>query len=149
MSVSRKCQYALRALFELAQHYGEAPLKIQTIAEAQCLPARFLEVILSELKQAGFVTSTRGRQGGYRLVRAPWDLTVGQLVQFLEGPYEPVECTVEQGAGDCPLLGNCVFASLWEEVRSAVSGVYDRTTFQELLDRDERRQGNRAGEYAI
>jgi Rrf2 family protein len=149
MSVSRKCQYALRALFELAKHYGGAPLKIQTIAEAQCIPARFLEVILSELKPAGFVTSTRGRQGGYRLVPAPRDLTVGQLMRFLEGPYEPVECSVEQGAEDCPLLGHCVFASLWEEVRGAVSGVYDRTTFQELLDREERRLGNRAGEYAI
>jgi DNA-binding IscR family transcriptional regulator len=74
---------------------------------------------------------------------------VGQLVQFLEGPYEVVECTVEQGAGDCPLLGNCVFASLWEEVRSAVSGVYDRTTLQELLDREEKMHGNPAGGYAI
>jgi Rrf2 family protein len=149
MSVSRKTQYALRALFELAKHHGGGPLKVQAIAEAQCIPARFLEVILSELKQAGFVTSTRGRQGGYRLVPAPRDLTVGQLVQFLEGPYEPVECTVEQGAGDCPLLGQCVFASLWEEVRGAVSGVYDRTTLQELLDREERMSANPAGGYAI
>jgi len=63
MRVSQKCQYAIRAIFELAKHYGEGTLKTADIAKAQAIPARFLEVILSELRQAAFVESRRGKAG--------------------------------------------------------------------------------------
>ena len=63
MLVSQKCQYALRALFELAKRNGEGPVKIAAIAKAQAIPPRFLEVILSQLKQGSFVESQRGSEG--------------------------------------------------------------------------------------
>ena len=83
MLISQKDRYALRALFELAKRHGGRPIKVAEIAAAQAVPARFLEVILTELKQAGFVTSRRGRYGGYLLAREPADLTIGDGIDTI------------------------------------------------------------------
>ncbi len=73
MLVSQKSQYALRAVFELARRNGGLPVKIADIAEAQAIPQRFLEVIMNQLKQGGFVESRRGKRGGYLLARSAGD----------------------------------------------------------------------------
>jgi len=77
MLVSQKAQYALRAVFELARRHGKGWVKISDIADTQAIPIRFLEVILGQMKQAGFVVSRRGTEGGYMLAVAPGELTVG------------------------------------------------------------------------
>ncbi len=84
MLVSQKCQYALRAIFELAKRTGQGPVKIAEIAEAQAIPVRFLEVILSQLKQGRFAVSQRGSEGGYQLARPPQELTVGEITRVAE-----------------------------------------------------------------
>ncbi len=134
MLVSQKSQYALRAVFELARRNGGLPVKIADIAEAQAIPQRFLEVIMSQLKQGGFVESRRGKQGGYLLVRSPEDLKIGEVLRFVEGPLGPVGCVMGGAKKDCRLYGNCAFLPMWEKVRNAVSDVYDKTTFQDLVD---------------
>lgn len=136
--VSQKCQYALRAIFELAIYYGRGPLKIAEIAKAQAIPPRFLEVILNQLKQAGFVDSQRGNQGGYFLARSPGDLTVGEVMRFVQGPVGPVGCVVTDSQSKCPLYGNCVFLPMWEKARRAILDVYDSTTFQDLVEQGKR-----------
>jgi Rrf2 family cysteine metabolism transcriptional repressor len=146
--VSQKCQYALRAVFELSKHYGKGPLKIADIAEEQAIPVRFLEVILSQLKQGGFVESRRGREGGYLLSRAPGRLAVGDLIRFVEGPIGPVSCVAGSPTDKCPLHGGCVFLSMWERARRAVADVYDSTTFKDLID-EEKRAGRYVPSYAI
>jgi Rrf2 family protein len=149
MAVSRKCQYAVRAVFELAKRYGRGPVKIQEIAAAQAIPLQFLEGILSELKQAGFLASLRGKRGGYSLTRAPGEITFGEVVRFVEGPLHPVDCVTEGSAPTCPLSSACVFLPVWQEAEAAVAGVYDSITYQELLDRSERLCARRALEYVI
>jgi len=146
MFISQKCQYALRAIFELAKRNGQGPVKVAEIAKAQAIPPRFLEVILNQLKQAGFVASQRGNEGGYLLVRAPEDLTVGDVIRFMQGPVAPVGCVEDEPRGDrCPLYEDCVFLPMWEEVRKAILQVYDNTTFQDLLDQERQK----AGKYAV
>lgn len=140
MFLSQRCQYAVRAVFELARHEGRGPVKIADVAEAQAIPVRFLEVILNELKQGGFVESRRGKHGGYMLARAPAALTVGDIVRFVEGPLGPVDCVVDRDDADCPLLDGCVLMPVWRRAREAVSKVYDGTSFQDLLD-EHARQG--------
>ena len=149
MLISQKCQYALRALFELAKHYGQGPVKIAEIAEVQAIPVRFLEVILSQLKQGGFVESRRGNEGGYLLLRAPHRVTVGEVIRFVEGPVGPVACVEEGLESDCPLHDSCVFLGLWEKVQEAISEIYDSTTLQELVDAEKRMQGKYVPSYAI
>jgi len=149
MLVSHKCQYALRAVFELARRNGEGPVKIAEIARAQAIPPRFLEVILSQLKQGGFVASQRGSAGGYRLLRSPRELTVGELVRFVEGPIGPVGCVSGDATDDCPLHGDCVFLPMWQKVREAIGGVYDATTIQDLVDQELKKSTQYVPGYSI
>jgi len=149
VQISQKCQYSLRAVFELACRLGQGPVRIADIAEAQAIPLRFLEVILSQLKQGGFVESQRGVRGGYILVPRPCDLTVGSIVRFVEGPLGPVGCVREEPNTDCPLHGNCVFLSMWRKVGEAMAEIYDGTTFRDLIDDDIRRKNEFVQNYDI
>ncbi len=136
MTVSQKCQYALRAVFELAKLRGNGPVTAADIASAQAIPRGFLEVILVELKKAGFVTARRGMRGGYELAVSPNSLSVGEIITSVDGPVAPIKCVADPSSSDCPLYGTCAFLPLWERVKTAVSDIYDSTNFQELLDRE-------------
>jgi len=139
--ISQKCQYALRAIFELSKHYGRQPVRTADVAEAQAIPARFLEVILSQLRRGGFVLSRRGNRGGFVLARNPAQLTVGEIIRFIEGPLGPVMCGRGEAHQDCPFFNRCVFLPMWEKVRKAISAVYDTTTFHDLVERARRKEG--------
>lgn len=138
MQLSQKCQYALRAIFEVAKLSGQGPVKIEAIAKAQAIPPRFLAAILNQLKHGGFVQSRRGSEGGYFLARSAESLSVGEVIRFIEGPMGPVICVSDEGSDSCPLWGKCVFMSMWKEAQQAMDNVYDNTTFQDLVDREER-----------
>lgn len=131
--MSQKCQYAVRSVFQLAKRQGTGATKISEIAKAQAIPIRFLENILNQLKGGGFVESVRGKKGGYLLVRSPKELTVGDIVRFVEGPLSPVECTASGKKGACPMYGRCVFLSLWKRAQDALESVYEGTTFHDLV----------------
>jgi Rrf2 family protein len=149
MSLSQKCQYALRATFELAKHQGEGPVKIADVAKTQAIPTRFLEVILNQLKQGGFVESRRGSAGGYVLTRSPAALTVGEIIRFIEGPLSPVQCIAGSGGEQCPLHDDCAFLPMWEKVKDALSDVYDSTTFEDLVKQERLRRREYVPEYSI
>jgi Rrf2 family protein len=136
MPISQKCQYALRAIYELAKNSGAGPLKMAEIARRQAMPLRFLEIILNELKRGGFIRAVRGRDGGCYLTRSPDDLTVGEVMRFIEGSFAPVGCVNEENTDSCPLQGQCVFLPLWERAQKALAQVYDGTTFQDLIDQE-------------
>ena len=134
MAVSRKCQYAVRALFELARRSGSGPTTIAQIARAQAIPVKFLELILGELKKGGFVQSRRGPRGGYVLIGEPGDLAVGKVISLVDGPVAPIQCVSADRSPKCPLVDACVFSDMWSRARDAVAKVYDETSFQDLLD---------------
>lgn len=136
MNVSQKCQYALRAVYELAKRNGGGPTSIKEIAQVQAIPPRFLELILGQLKQSGYVQSRRGVAGGYLLAVPPGELCVGAIIRFIDGPLDPVKCIAGGRTKDCPLLGNCAFTGLWERAKQAVAEVYDDTTFEDLLEEE-------------
>jgi len=149
MNVSQKCQYAVRAMFELARRDGQGPIRISDIAKAQAIPAKFLELILGELRQAGFVASRRGRGGGYMLIGRPEDLAIGQILRFIDGPVAPVKCVAGNGQSSCPLYGTCAFMGMWSRARDAVAEVYDHTTFQDLIDTEQAPAREVAATYCI
>lgn len=138
MGLSLKCQYAVRALFELAKREGEGLVRLKEVAEAQHIPQRFLENILNELRQAGFVASRRGKDGGFRLQRPATAISVGDVIRFIEDSVHPVECVAGM---HCPLEGKCIFIGLWDEARQAVEKVYDRKKLADLV-REEMQAGN-------
>jgi len=149
MSVSQKCQYALRAVFELAKRHGDGPVSIREIARVQVLPRKFLELILTELRKGGFVGSRRGAHGGYSLTVAPRGISAGQIIRFVDGPLAPVRCIGSRQEADCPLYEDCAFMDMWTRARDAVAEVYDSTTFQDLIDAYAVAAGKHADSYCI
>jgi Rrf2 family protein len=140
MSVSSKCYYAIRAIYALADHSGDAPMKIADIAEREMIPIRFLEVILNQLKGGGFVQSRRGAEGGYRLARPADSITVGEIMRYIDGPIAPVDCVSQSRPKECEFHGECHFFGFWGRVRQAISNVVDRTTFADLIREDSERR---------
>jgi len=138
MLITKKNQYALRAVFELAKQLGKGPIKISQIAEKQAIPERFLEVILGQLKKSGFVQSKRGYQGGYMLLVPPEELTVGALMRFLQQDVASAACLAPISEKNCPFHGDCAFFPMWRRVKDAMFEVYDKTSIQDLLNNDSR-----------
>lgn len=134
---SKKGQYALRAVYELAKRKGQGPTKISVIAEAQAIPHRFLEVILHQLKSSGLVVSKRGLYGGYELARSPQEISVGDVLRFVHKNQMSADCVACISRQACPFAGKCVFSALWLRVKSAAFNVYDSTTLQDLLNEKE------------
>jgi Rrf2 family transcriptional regulator, cysteine metabolism repressor len=149
MSISQKCQYAVRAILELSKHYGRTPLKSGEIASRQAVPPRFLEVILNELKTAGIVEARRGARGGFLLACKPEDLTVGRVIRLVDGPLDPVRCTGDLGSSYCPLRDKCSLIVLWSEAKAAVEAVYDNATFAQLAQREIAMNRHQVEEYCI
>ncbi len=128
MKISKKCQYALKAVFELAWRDRGEPIRTQKIADAQHVSLRFMEIILNELKHGGFVESRRGNEGGYMLAKDVRNLTVREIIEYIEGPISLV-----QNSDDTASVGNEVFTELWQEVNNAIGEVCDKRTFADLV----------------
>src|SRR5271170_2343735 len=120
LNISVKGEYALQAIFDLAMQPAGEPVKIAEIARRQEIPQKFLELILSSLKQGGFVESRRGAEGGYRLAKPADQITVGQVIAFLEGKKTQQRVTAN------------AFAEMWKRVDESVAAILDHTSFAEL-----------------
>ena len=145
-AVSQKCRYALRAIFELALRNTTNPVKIHDIALVQAIPSRFLEVILAELKHGGFVESRRGNDGGYILARPAQNLTVGEVIGFLQGSTRRNARADRQKLG---LMGDYVFSKMWENISDAIADIYNNTTFADLVKIERAQREKYAPNYVI
>ena len=137
MKLSLRGEYALRALVVLGLNYGSGVVRIQTIANHQNVPKRFLEQILNDLKAAGMVASKRGVAGGYKLSRPPEQIALAAVIRHLEGALAPVGCVSERfyERCSCPDEAKCGIRSVMKEVREAILQVVDRVTVGEMCDR--------------
>jgi Rrf2 family protein len=144
MDISVKGEYALRAVFELCSRGSSDPIKIADIAAKQGIPQKFLELILSQLKQGGFLNSRRGANGGYSLAKAPESITVGDIIRHIEGPIG-----VAHRSDDNPRPADSPFEDLWHEVDTALSSIIDRTTFADLLGRWKEKRTRQAVSWQI
>ena len=147
--LSNRGKYATRALLDLTLHYGDGPVLIQDIAERQNIPLKFLEQILLALKQAGFVSSRKGRGGGYYLSRQPALITLGEVVRVVDGPLAPVSCVsiTRYSECGCPDPLTCGLRRVWQDARDALAGVLDQTTFADIADRHQLLEAHQAEGY--
>ena len=127
--ISKKSGYAIRGLLELALRGDEGPVNVRTLAQAQDIPIRFLEIILNELKQGGFVLSIRGKAGGYRLAREAEKITVGQVIQFLDRHMK----AHGTAADVMPHHGDFVLSSMMDKVNRAVCDICDETSLKDMV----------------
>ncbi len=137
MKISAKDEYACAAVLELSLNYdGEAPVRVQDIAERQGIPMKFLFQIMQILKRVDIVRSRRGTEGGYVLSRHPGQITVGDVIQSMSGPFVQLSC-LESGNlnDDCGKQNICHFKPIWAEVDRAIGAVLNKITFEELARR--------------
>lgn len=134
MRLSSKSQYAVTAVYHLAQNYiynPESICNIREIAESEHIPFKFLEQILADLKNDGIVDSKRGINGGYFLVREPAEITVGEVIRSVEGDILPFECT---DGSRCIKQEQCSIRQVWVDLKRSVGSVLDTRTFADLVN---------------
>jgi len=135
MRLSTKGEYATRAMLELSLRHETGPLHIREISEAQNIPLRFLEQILLLLKRAGYLKSRKGQRGGYVLSKPPSEITVAEVIRVMDGPLAPIDCVSVMAHEACPMETACGLRWLWKDVRDAVAGILEQTTFADLVAR--------------
>ncbi len=137
MRFSARGEYGILALFEIALHEGRNLLQARTISRNQRIPLRFLEQVLRPLKKAGLVESIRGAQGGYLLAKSPEEISIGDILEAIEGPITPTGC-ISAGMDPCwheAELGYCIVKETREAVRSSILQALNATTLQDLCER--------------
>lgn len=121
--LSQRTRYAIRALQHLADRYGEGPVQLVEISEAQNIPGKFLTVILSEMKRAGLVDTLRGKEGGYWLAKPPAEITYGNIVRLTRGSLALVPCASRLAYEKCK---NCIDEKVCK-LRRVMLAVRDET----------------------
>ncbi len=138
MKLSRRGEYGLRALISLgiAAEVKRELVQVAEIAENEQLPIKFLEQIMQQMKDAGMVTSVRGKYGGYRLAKPAKEIPIGAVVRLIDGPLAPIGC-VSQSAYEkctCPDEVHCGLRMLMLDVRNAIAGILDRYTLADVVE---------------
>ena len=138
--LSKKAKYALKALMVLAKEEGQGPVLISDIAQREEIPAKFLEIILLELKNDGILQSRKGKGGGYFLARDPQHISVGHVIRVLDGPLAPLPCvskTAYARCHECRDEKTCAIRMVMKEVRDATARILDSATLADMLKRVE------------
>jgi Rrf2 family protein len=138
VKISHRGLYALKALIHLAEAQERGLVKIHAIAEEESIPVKFLESILVTLKNSRLVTSQRGREGGYRLRRAPREIVVGEVVRLVDGPLAPFADAVELAHRVRTEPRHAGLFDLFLDVRNAAAAILDHTTLADLVERNRR-----------
>ncbi|MGI6584432.1 MAG: Rrf2 family transcriptional regulator [Gracilibacteraceae bacterium] len=133
MILSTKGRYGLKIMYELALNYGNGPMPLKEVAQRQQLSETYLEQIIAHLKKGGLVTSIRGAQGGYELIRKPEEISVGEIIRTLEGPLAPAECVLDDEP-ECTKAEYCVTRLIWEKIMESINNVIDSITLNDMVD---------------
>jgi Rrf2 family protein len=133
--LTKKGKYGLKAMVHLAgRPVGEATL-VSEIANANGIPKKFLDTILGELRNAGFVFSKKGKGGGYTLARPAHEIRVGHIIRVLDGPLAPIACASKNSyrrCNDCADEERCFVRLLMLEARNAIAAVLDNRTLADM-----------------
>ena len=139
MKFSTKCEYGIRAVLDLALHYGQGYVQGANIAARQRIPEPYLVQILATLRKGGYIRSVRGPRGGHALMRKPATITLGEVVCLLEGPITPTGCLDSGPSGTCE-LEDCLLRDTWIEIKEAIDRILYSTTLEDLCDKKRLRE---------
>ncbi|ABO49301.1 transcriptional regulator, BadM/Rrf2 family [Desulforamulus reducens MI-1] len=142
MRLSTKGHYGLKAMFDLAMHYGSEPIPLKVVAERQNISEHYLEQLIAVLRKVGLVKSIRGAQGGYILAKPPSDIKVGDVVRALEGPIAPLDCVSELEPTVCEKVDYCISRDIWARVRDSIAEVLDSITLEDMCLEAQKAQSN-------
>ena len=131
MKITTKGRYAIHILYDLAVNGTEHPVSVKEMATRQEISVKYTEQIISILNKAGYVSSSRGFQGGYRLTKPLNEYVIGDILRLTEGSLAPVECVEEEGS--CEREVDCVTVEVWKRLNQAISDVVDHITLADLV----------------
>jgi len=146
---STRSEYGLRALLDLAIHGNGAPVTASEIAERQEMPLHYLEQLLSSLKKAGIVRSTRGPRGGFELARPPSEVDLHKVIGCLEGGVVPADCLDEVAPAVCNLISVCAVRNVWKRVAQAIAETLRGITLEDVRQEQLELQGQFSPMYHI
>jgi Rrf2 family cysteine metabolism transcriptional repressor len=137
VSFSTKGEYGVRLMVQLGRRFGTGPASLADVAADEDLPRAYLEQLVTSLREAGLVASTRGAHGGYELTRSPSDIRMSEVLRALEGPIAPMMCATDdpEHALTCDRSSRCTVNVLWVRVRDAISGALESMTLADLVPR--------------
>jgi Rrf2 family protein len=138
MRISMRADYGARAMIDLAQHHGRGLTQTADIAARQHIPESYLEQLLAALRKAGLVHSVRGPAGGHELARPPAELSLGDVLDVLEGITTPSGCMDENGS--CTVSSTCVLQDVWCELADSYRRLIHEITFESLAQRQSERE---------
>jgi Rrf2 family protein len=152
MKISYKADYAIKALVYLAGRYirenkPDSFSQIQEISKDQDIPVKFLEQILLNLKNSGYVRSLRGKNGGYVIAKRPEEIKLGEIIRLMDGPLAPIACVSRSAYQHCDFEKRCVLKPIWERVNEAISSIVDNIDFRQLVDMESEMKGKNADEF--
>ena len=133
MKLSKKTEYALLSLVHLGRHYPDQKLTINEIAEKNEIPKKYLEQILLQLKQSGYVKSTRGYQGGYSLFKDPKTISLAEIVRLMDGAIAPVLSVSTYFYEETPIENNEKLIDVFKDIRDYASVKLEKTMLSDLL----------------
>ena len=133
MKISTKGRYALRVMVDLARHYPGDKVPLLDIAQRQDISERYLESIVASLSKAGLVDATRGKGGGYRLIKDPCDYTVMEILRSSEGSIAPVACLDDDGEG-CEKMESCPTLPMWKQLYEVIENYFNGVTLEDLAN---------------
>lgn len=136
MKISTKGRYALRVMIDLATHNTGEYIPLKEIAARQEITVKYLEQIIPALNRAGYLNSSRGNSGGYRLAMNAKNYTVGDILRATEGSLAPVAC-LENEVNDCSRNKYCVTLDVWKGLDKVIGDYLDSITLQDLADKQE------------
>jgi Rrf2 family protein len=145
--LTAKGKYSLKALAHLAKLKPDELTQAVDIAKTNRIPKKFLDTILGELRNGGFVYSRKGPSGGYRLAREPSQIKIGHVIRAIDGPLAPIACasrTAYRPCADCRSVKSCTVRLAMIKVRDAISEILDRMTLADMMGHSSRRQRSRA-----
>ena len=133
MKISTRGRYAIRILLDIAMHQKDGCVSMKDIARRQQISKKYSDTIAMQLCQAGLLVSSRGRQGGYRLIPDPGEVTVLQVLRTVEGPLAPVQC-LETPENLCERRGYCMTLPLWAGLNRVMTDYLGGITLRSLID---------------
>ncbi len=134
MKLSTRGRYGLKAMFQLALHYGEGPISLKNVASEQNISENYLEQLVAKLRKEELLESVRGAQGGYMLAKAPDEITVGDVLRVLEGDMAPADCILDSELHKCSREEECVTKSVWLKIRDSIDEVIDTITLKDMIE---------------
>ncbi len=132
LRLSTKGQYGVRAMFELAKNYDKGPLTIKEIAKRQGVSVDYLEQLLNKLRKSMLVRSRKGPGGGYVINKKPENISVGMILNSLEGPVAIAQC-LGPAAKSCKRVEGCVTRLLWKSLGEKIEDFLDTINLNDLL----------------